>query len=638
MKKNTGILIITTAVLCVPFVGRADRLQIIADSLIHVLATQKNLPTEEQLTLYRKIGTIYRYTDLEKTKRYCREGITLANKTGDLISVMKFYSYLGEAHEAQEHLDSALLFHQKALDAAIESEDQYMIANCYNTLAGRYNRLYNYSAGMDCYFKALDISEKMGNKEMYAMALCNIGGMYRGLDKSDKALDYFMKSDSVAAEIHESRIQKTVCSEIGIIYYEKEDYDKALQYQQKALEISRANNQSTNSDIVNSMHRAEIRSLHGIAGIYVASGDYDQALKYAQESLYYLEKYDDVQSQREAVNVWNHLAEVYFYRQEYPACEQAALKAWTIDSTDITVSYSIASTLAKVYIYLDKKEKAIYYFERLNEILQEKAEDHFNTALAEHEVKYEAEKKEMQIAALEKEKTYFTRLAAAGFVIVLLALVAGILYFIFRKQKDKLMEKERILLASEAVQSGENEERKRIARDLHDGLGGMLSSVQINLDSIERLENARELLSKSMEELRRISHNLMPASLQYGIKPALEEFCRSLPNVHFHCFGLDEPLSEKINLLLYRCAHELVNNALKYADAGVINVQLAQTADNVTLTVSDNGCGFDITKQTQGMGLQYIRDRIAVVGGKIEINSSKSKGTETSIELQITNA
>ncbi|MDR3340052.1 MAG: sensor histidine kinase, partial [Candidatus Symbiothrix sp.] len=192
------------------------------------------------------------------------------------------------------------------------------------------------------------------------------------------------------------------------------------------------------------------------------------------------------------------------------------------------------------------------------------------------------------------------------------------------------------LVATQSVLDGETSERKRLAKDLHDGLGGMLSAVKVNLDNLEHLQNARELLDRSIDELRRVAHHLMPASLlRLGLKASLEDFCLSIPNTHFHYYGEDKRLDEKTEILIYRCVYELVNNALKHSDAENFNVQLVQDADRISLTVQDNGCGFDPQTVKEGMGLGNIRTRIAAFNGKIDIYSSQGNGTEVYVEFPL---
>ena len=187
-----------------------------------------------------------------------------------------------------------------------------------------------------------------------------------------------------------------------------------------------------------------------------------------------------------------------------------------------------------------------------------------------------------------------------------------------------------------AVRKSEMGERARIAEDLHDRLGGSLASVKIGLENADSLQIISDKLDECIKEIREITHNLMPRSLRmFGMKKALEDITAGLPNVHFYFFGEEKRITDNMEYTVYCCAKELVNNALKYSGAVNINLQLVQSGMHVSLTVQDDGCGFDEKTVIKGNGIENIRDGIATCKGKVDIISSLGKGTETIIELII---
>jgi signal transduction histidine kinase len=127
----------------------------------------------------------------------------------------------------------------------------------------------------------------------------------------------------------------------------------------------------------------------------------------------------------------------------------------------------------------------------------------------------------------------------------------------------------------------------------------------------------------------------MPATLQHGLKTALEDFAAQFPNVHFHFFGKDNRLDERTEFVIYCCSSELINNSLKHSGAKNINLQLVQDDKYLTLTVQDDGKGYDEKTVKKGLGLKNIYDRIISCNGKIDIVSLSDKGTETTIELKL---
>ena len=116
---------------------------------------------------------------------------------------------------------------------------------------------------------------------------------------------------------------------------------------------------------------------------------------------------------------------------------------------------------------------------------------------------------------------------------------------------------------------------------------------------------------------------------------ALQDFCDSLPNAQFHFFGDDRRLESKLEIMVFRSVHELVNNAIKHAEAQSIHVQIVQQVDRVSLTVQDDGRGFDPNERAKGSGLRNIRTRAQSVGGELTLFSEPGKGTEVNVEFKI---
>ncbi|MCE5205793.1 MAG: sensor histidine kinase [Porphyromonadaceae bacterium] len=273
---------------------------------------------------------------------------------------------------------------------------------------------------------------------------------------------------------------------------------------------------------------------------------------------------------------------------------------------------------------------------------------------AELEKRYKTGKKELRIGGLERRWKLHGIIASTWLVFLLLL---SLLLYLRQKSvqgKKKLAEQkiiqlmqEKQIIATQAVMDGETAERSRLACDLHDGLGGMLSAVKLNLfemkqdlvmeaEDISRFNKVVEMLDNCMQELRRVAHNMMPESLSmYGLKVAVEDFCHSFPNVRFHFFGEEKRIDKKTEITLYRAIFELINNAVKHAHAEHINVQVIQQPDRIFIAVEDDGIGFDTPTHLQGTGLHNVANRINSAGGTLNILSSKGKGTEITIEMNI---
>ncbi|OPZ16400.1 MAG: Signal transduction histidine-protein kinase/phosphatase DegS [Bacteroidetes bacterium ADurb.BinA245] len=280
------------------------------------------------------------------------------------------------------------------------------------------------------------------------------------------------------------------------------------------------------------------------------------------------------------------------------------------------------------------------------------------------EKKFETQKKESQIqlqqSQLRQKNTLNYILAASAVALLLISLLSYRNY----KNRQKLqqvrideLETEKQLTATEAVLKGEEQERTRLAKDLHDGLGGMLSGIKFSLsnmkgnlimtpDNAQAFERSIDMLDSSIREMRRVAHNMMPEVLvKYGLDTALKEYCNEIDRsgvIHtsYHSMGLNETEIEQTTAVtIYRIVQELVNNTIKHAAAKnlLVQAQYAKAEKLLSVTVEDDGKGFDIAtlKNANGIGWSNIQNRVDFLKGKIDVQSGEGKGTSVLIEISI---
>ncbi|MFM9838675.1 MAG: 7TM diverse intracellular signaling domain-containing protein [Cyclobacteriaceae bacterium] len=193
-------------------------------------------------------------------------------------------------------------------------------------------------------------------------------------------------------------------------------------------------------------------------------------------------------------------------------------------------------------------------------------------------------------------------------------------------------------------------ERSRIAKDLHDGVGGLLSGVRISLANIQTrlqlkqddeliFERSMDMLDGSMQELRRVAHAMKPPSLEvFGLKAALRDYVEAVNSMKtikiiFQTIGEERRFESEPELIIYRIIQELINNVLKHAQAAECLVQVSFLVDHLSITIEDNGKGFDVKKETNGMGWGNIRQRIDFLKGSIDLHSAASSGTSVQINV-----
>jgi len=286
---------------------------------------------------------------------------------------------------------------------------------------------------------------------------------------------------------------------------------------------------------------------------------------------------------------------------------------------------------------------------------------------AEQIVLLDAENKRKAAEIRKNEFRFYLFLLSLLFLLVVSGF--GVFWFRNRKQQAELLaEKERQIRELEleeaerrkklevidALLTGQEIERKRIAESLHDDVGSMLSALRLQLERFETeeqpaskkahlsLRNAKSMLDHVATDVRNLSHLLMPTSLdKFGLKKAVELYVEQLNHagkVHFELLitGLDQPLSEKIELSTYRIILELCNNILKHAEARNVIIQLVEHEDQLVIMVEDNGKGFEpVDNSADGIGLRTIESRIHLMSGRMSVESSPGNGTLISIELPL---
>jgi two-component system NarL family sensor kinase len=273
-------------------------------------------------------------------------------------------------------------------------------------------------------------------------------------------------------------------------------------------------------------------------------------------------------------------------------------------------------------------------------------------AVEELKAKYNVEKKELAIRSLHQQNKIkdleITRrnylLAIGGFILV----IGALFYSRQRLKAETQLQLERNRQqekAAKAVLLAEERERQRIAADLHDGVGQLLSTALLSIKSLFKklpltdahqldAERSISLVTESYNEVRTISHQMIPnALLKAGLVAAVRDFLETVNsdrfNVNLSVAGISSPLDEQTETILYRIIQEAVNNVIKYAKASKLHVQLAEEDELITLAIEDNGVGFDVDRaiKGEGIGLRNIISRVQFLKGTVDFDSKPGKGT-----------
>jgi signal transduction histidine kinase len=272
--------------------------------------------------------------------------------------------------------------------------------------------------------------------------------------------------------------------------------------------------------------------------------------------------------------------------------------------------------------------------------------------------KYQTEKKEQQLKLQKAEITKKNYLLWGLIAVTVLIIFAGFSLYYKRQIQNRMHLQAEVMkqqdLATRAIINAEENERKRIAAELHDGVGQMMSAAKMNLSAFENdiqfkdeaqkitFEKLIGLVDESCKEIRSVSHQMMPnALLKSGLASAVKEFLDKIDNriikINLHTEGLQERLDSNTETVLYRVIQECVNNVIKHSGASNLDISLIKDADGIAATVEDNGRGFDITdkQKFEGIGLKNISSRVAFLKGTVDFDSSPGKGTLVAIHVPI---
>ncbi len=272
--------------------------------------------------------------------------------------------------------------------------------------------------------------------------------------------------------------------------------------------------------------------------------------------------------------------------------------------------------------------------------------------------KYESAKKEQQIQQQDSRLRMqnFLFIGIAG-LILLIGLLINSQYRRNKLRQEANMKTELMKqqeMSVKAVIEAEENERQRIAKDLHDGVGQMMSAAKMNLSAFESevkfaneeqkqsLEKVIQLVDESCKEVRTVSHIMMPnALLKKNLAAAIRDFVDKLNNktlqAHVHTEGLDDRMDSNIETVLYRVIQECVHNAIKHAGATTLDISLIRDKDGISGTIEDNGKGFDVADKEnfEGIGLKNITTRIEYLKGTVDFDTAPGRGTVVAFHVPI---
>lgn len=532
-----------------------------------------------------------------------KTGLNIAVKLKKQTSAAVLLKAIGQGYYQAGRHDSANYYYNKAAEVFGQLNQQYSLTNQYTDLANGYFKLKNYNKAIELYNKALSVAPKKGSRQQFMMVLKQLASLYETTGNYHEALSLYRQSFDISDSLALVEKTKENTSEayshnfmgdvIGSIKQKNDSEAEIL----KTIETKRSLNDTLALSI----------NYFNLGILYKNKRMYPEALDALKNSLQFAAQihYTDMQS-----SAANEIADLFEQKGDY----QQSL------------------------VYL-KKHMAL---NALSNTADSKTVDQLQT-------KYEITQREDQVLKQQFEITKRNYWMAGIVIFILLMLFAGFLY-------DKQLKLKQRNAAMQAIIATEESERRRIAQDLHDSVSQTMSAAKINLtviadelpfiddDQKNRFKKAIDLVDHGFKEVRTISHNMMPWALhKTGLAQVIKQFITNIDTglIAFNFFskGFDTPFDGTTEIILYRVLQESINNVMKHADADRLDISLIRTDEEISLTIEDNGKGFDTSNPEiyNGMGLNNLKSRINFLKGKVEFISEPGKGTLVSVYIPLGN-
>lgn len=554
------------------------------------------------------------------------------------------YGY-GQLNTQKEHK------HIVSIKKAIEenSDSPAQLGYLYKRLGDTYQNLYGFNIfSLEAYQTSQTYFKKTGDSANYYAAKMDVGLMYYfdnytkkyAIENYESALGYYKRTHQLQKEIH---------TELSIIDAKKHQppFDYSLIRQLLIIE---------KRCITNRLFY-DLSYTHNLLAIsYINHKHLILAKKYAEQSQAYAEK----AKINWLVSVNNfYLGRVEALSGNYTTAIDFYLKAFESSGKAKNVAYAkdISHNLSIAYTKIGDFQKANQFYQQtlLYSNQYYESEQTMTIRVEELNSQYKNLQLQNQLTTQENREARLQNILLI--VLIIFLILAVVALFIGRKQQNTITQQKDIILnqkiknlelkSLEALIQGQENERGRIARDLHDSLGIQLTQIKFFVESRHKPFTTREraklnqIIDDACQEIRLISHNLHPTALsKFGLEIALEDLINRLPStkktrISLEKYGSLPALNQEAIALLYRVIQELINNAMKHACARKISIQLLANQENLLISVDDDGTGFDVDMQYQGSGIANVTSRVEYLSGQVLWQNHTPASTGTSVMISV---
>lgn len=617
------------------------------DSLMRLLPLAKE-DTNKVHLLYA-LSDQYETSEPEKARQYVRQAGDLSRKLNFETGIFKYNRYLAYISAYQSEYDSMLYYSEVVLELARKKKDTFNIGVSLFNIGEAYKYKSEYEKGLEYTLQAVNMLEGKGYSNIEANLYGGLQGTYLMLKQYDKAIGYGIKSVELGRKMENKGSLVSSLTNLANCYAEIKNFPEAKKNYAEAIALA----QETGNKSVEAM------CYEGLTDIALKEKRTVDILVYAQKALaLHTETGNNygIMASNQGLSIY------YLYKKDFTIAADHAQKALKIAEEEnfLEGKAEVLSTLSAIAFAVNDFDNAFKYGDESRKITEKIFTESVAQKDAQLRVQYETEKKDTQIklqkAEIQQKSTLNYILIGGAAALLIIALLSYRNYRHKRKlQQQRIveLETEKQLAATEAVLKGEEKERTRLAKDLHDGLGGMLSGIKYSLntmkgnlimtpDNAQAFERSMDMLDSSIKEMRRVAHNMMPEALvKFGLDTALKDLCSDTQQsgaleVRYQSISMENAnVDQTTAITIYRIIQELINNVMKHAGARTAIVQVSKTNGAINITVEDDGKGFDssILDKSRGIGWSNIQSRVEFLKGKLDVQSAPGKGTSVHIEL-----
>lgn len=614
----------------------------IIDSL--KLRIEEKLPADQLANMYGELGWQYAAINLDSAIFFGKMAVEKAEEAGDPKILAQAFSDLGSGILQKGNLDESKVLYLKSLQIREQIKDSLGMAKSYNALGFIHQRKYETDSAISYFLKALPIFQKEKAELNAAAVLNNLGVIYQNLPDYQKAKQAYEEAIAIRERLEDFRSVIGSYNNLGTVYKYLGEFDQAETYFRKAIAKS--------VELKDPMNQAISYRIYAM--FLLEKGDLDNLEEIARKGL---EVARQVNTQYEVATLETALGSALNakgkFREAKPLLISAA-KNFQEQGSEEDVLFPYFE-LISVYASLGQGDSSRYYSNLYQQTLRSKVEKESKEVVAELETKYQTELKDLQIAEQQLQIRNKNLLIFGSLGLALILAVVGYLLFNQQKLKNRQLQQESELKAALAQLETQNklqEQRMLISRDLHDNIGAQLTFIISAIENLKYFEPIKEQLTarydsianftkQTITELRDTiwamnSGQVTWESLASRIQDYLQKARQSAPNIDFTFekdpqISSEDTLNSSDSIQLLRIIQEAVQNAVKYAEAKTIKVQVKKESNTLLIGISDDGKGFEENTITPGNGLYNMRKRAEELGAKILIESNPGNGTRINL-------